>query len=146
MPTPLTPSLLPPLLSGRIYGVGVDLCHSPRIAAAHARHGERLVQRILTPLEQAEFANRTAHNPSRGLRYLASRFAAKEALAKALGTGLRGVMGFQSASVLNDDLGKPIWQTHGGLTNLFQTEQLLAHLSLSDEGEYVLAFCVIEKC
>ena len=134
-----------PLAHIRVFGVGVDICRSERLHNAYARRGPRLVQRLLTPAEQRIFAQRYAHNTERGLQFLTSRFAAKEALAKALGSGIRGLMGFQAASVLPDELGKPCIHTHGELTNLFASQGLRAHISLSDEGNHVIAYCLIEQ-
>jgi holo-[acyl-carrier-protein] synthase len=134
-----------PLRHAQIWGAGVDLCQIERVQAAYARQGERLLQRLLTPAEQSVFHQRQSENAARGVQYLAGRFAAKEALAKALGTGIRSMMGFQAASILSDELGKPWVQTHGELTKMFEREHLLAHISLSDEADLVLAYCVIEK-
>lgn len=77
--------------------------------------------------------------PARGLQYLASRFAAKS-LAKALGTGIRGVMGFQAFAFCLSELGKPCVHTHGELTKMFESQGLCAHISLSDEAGLVLAY------
>ena len=129
----------------RIWGIGVDLCQIDRVAAAHTRHPLRFAQRILTPEEYALFMARSRQDSSRGLQFLASRFAAKEALAKALGTGIRGVMGFQAASILPDELGKPCVHTHGEMTKLFAANGWMAHISLSDDAGWVVAYCVIEK-
>ena len=141
---PAAAALLPQLQTP-LYGIGVDICRVERIAAAYARHSLRLAQRILTPAECAIFQARLAANQTRGLSYLASRFAAKEALAKALGTGIRGRFGWQSCSVANDDLGKPYWQFAPDVAAWLQAQHLQAHLSLSDEGDMVAAFCVIEQ-
>lgn len=129
----------------RIWGVGVDICQVERVQAAYTRQGERLLLRLLTPSEQQVFHQRWEDLPARGLQYLASRFAAKEALAKALGTGIRGVMSFQAASILSDELGKPCIHTHGELTKMFESQKLHAHISLSDESGQVIAYCLIEQ-
>ena len=129
----------------RIWGIGVDICQVERMQAAYARQGNRLLLRLLTPAEQRVFHQRWTDLPARGVQYLASRFAAKESLAKALGSGIRGVMGFQAASILSDELGKPCVHTHGGLTKMFASQGLCAHISLSDELGWVIAYCVIEK-
>lgn len=133
-----------PLQQARVWGIGVDLCQLGRVQAAYARQGERLVLRLLTPAEQRAFHTRWGELPARGLQYLASRFAAKEALAKALGTGIRGVMGFQAASILSDELGKPCVHPHGELTKMFESQGLRAHISLSDEEGWVIAYCLVE--
>lgn len=154
-PAPLTPEQLASTLAQLLaqaddsakllQGIGTDLCDSRRIAAAYAKHGQRLVQRILTEAEQGVFAQRQSQRPERGLRYLASRFAAKEALGKALGTGIRGDYGWQSCSVLNNALGQPEVQPHGALAEQFTHFGLRAHISLSDEGDWIAAFCVLSR-
>jgi holo-[acyl-carrier protein] synthase len=133
-----------PQAQARILGVGVDICRIQRLAAAYSRHGDRLVQRLLTPAEQTFFSQRYEKSPQRGLQFLSSRFAAKEALSKALGSGIRGLMGFQSASVLPDELGKPCIHLHGDLTKMFAHHRWLPHISISDEEDCVVAYCLIE--
>lgn len=134
-----------PLPRARIFGVGVDLCQVERLQAAYMRQGERLLLRLLTPAEQHVFHMRWGEHPARGLHYLASRFAAKEALAKALGTGIRRAVGFQAASILSDELGKPCVHTHGELTKMFASQGLRAHISLSDDKGFVIAYCLVEQ-
>lgn len=130
---------------GRIVGVGVDICAVKRIAQAYGRFGSRWVARILVPTEAAEFSQRHARNTERGMAYLATRFAAKEALAKALGTGMRTPMGWQACAVVHDALGRPSWQLFGVLALDMQQRGLVAHLSVSDEEDVVAAFCVLEQ-
>jgi holo-[acyl-carrier protein] synthase len=112
-----------------------------RIAEMHRRYGERLVRRILADQELAEFA--AVKQPA---RFLAKRFAAKEALAKALGTGLRAPVSLGNIAVSHDDFGRPAyavmppltdWLTARGITRL--------HLSLSDERDHALAFAIAER-
>ncbi len=144
---PSSPTLPPsfPEAGVSVFGIGVDICQIARMRTAYARQGLRLAQRLLSPAEVLLFQERRARDTERGLHYLASRFAAKEALAKALGTGIRGAMGWQSVSVLPDELGKPQLQTHGELTKLFSEKQLRAHISLSDEVDCAIAYCLIEQ-
>lgn len=124
-----------------IRGIGVDLVSIPRIAEVLARHGERFARRILSPPEWSAFV--AAERPE---RLLAKRFAAKEALAKALGTGLREPMGFQSVSIEHDALGKPALRVHGALQNYIEQRGIGAmHLSLSDEREATVAFVLLES-
>jgi len=85
-----------------IYGIGTDIVSIPRIAAMLARHGERAALRLLAEAELAEFAAHT--DPA---RLLAKRFAAKEAFAKATGTGLRAPVAFANIAVQHNDLGRP---------------------------------------
>lgn len=124
-----------------IVGIGTDIIRIQRMDDVLARHGNRIVERILTPDEQTDFAQRA--DPG---RFLAKRWAAKEAAAKALGTGIRGAIGFHSFSVRHDDLGKPELQCLGGAA-----ERLAAlggsqcWLTLSDEAEYAVAFVVLSR-
>lgn len=123
-----------------ISGIGTDIVRVARLDALWQRHGERALKRLLVPAEIAE-ARGTADTG----RFLAKRFAAKEAFAKAFGTGIRGVVGFQTLEVTHDALGKPEFRFHGALQNEMKHLGCIAHLSLSDELDTVLAFVVIEK-
>lgn len=134
----------PTTTSATIFGVGVDLCKVERIQAVYAKFGQKFVRRILTEEELHLFTNRVAQSYDRGMRFLAGRFAAKEAFAKACGSGIRGAVGFQAISVVSDVLGKPFMQLDSKLTKMFLPQNVQAHLSLSDEDGYVLAYCVIE--
>ncbi|MBM4222042.1 MAG: holo-[acyl-carrier-protein] synthase, partial [Gammaproteobacteria bacterium] len=83
-----------------IFGIGTDILRIERIAAAHARYGERFVHRILMPEEMPGFAG--SGNP---VRYLAMRFAAKEAIVKAVGTGFAHGMWLRDSGILPDPRG-----------------------------------------
>jgi len=128
-----------------IHGIGTDLCDVRRMAEVVARRGERFAGVVLRPAELALWQARRAGHPERGVHYLATRFAAKEALAKALGLGMRAPMGWQACEVVSDALGRPVWRLHGDLAARFADNRWLAHLSLSDEREMVAAFVVIEQ-
>ncbi|HYR26564.1 MAG TPA: holo-ACP synthase [Aquabacterium sp.] len=127
-----------------IAGIGTDLCDVRRIEAAVTRQGERFVARILGPQEQAVFHGRQTSHASRAWRYLASRFAAKEAFSKAIGLGMRSPMNWHDCQVLNNELGQPIIVLSGELAGWFARQAWHAHLSLSDEGDFALAFVVID--
>ena len=71
-----------------IYGIGTDICDVRRIAASLERHGERFAEKVLADGELATWRARSARWPERGLRYLATRFSAKEAFSKAVGMGM----------------------------------------------------------
>ena len=75
-----------------IYGIGTDICDIRRIRASFGRHGERFAEKILSGGELTVWRRRSARWPERGLRYLATRFSAKEAFSKAIGTGMSGPM------------------------------------------------------
>ncbi|TGG91100.1 holo-ACP synthase [Natronospirillum operosum] len=122
-----------------IVGVGTDIIRIARMEEAWTRHGERLAERILTPTERENLRDHATP-----LRYLAKRWAAKEAVAKALGTGIRGGVGFQSIEVRNDDLGRPeVTLFDGALAQLEACGGRQCWLTLSDEAEYAVAFVVI---
>jgi holo-[acyl-carrier protein] synthase len=122
-----------------VVGIGTDLLDSRRIEQAYRRRGERLISRFLTPAEQQVWQQR-----GQSLNYLAKRFAAKEALAKALGTGIAKGVGFQQLEILNDEHGAPQVVLYGAARQRMQ--QLggrQALISLSDEGDWIQAFAVI---
>ncbi len=119
-----------------IFGIGTDIVEIQRIESALTRFGERFAQRLLGEAELAQF--REFAQPS---RFLAKRFAAKEAVAKALGTGFRHGIALDQITVANDDSGKPIVKLAGAAKN-FASENRVStiHLSLSDERHYAVAF------
>ncbi|MDE2120802.1 MAG: holo-ACP synthase, partial [Betaproteobacteria bacterium] len=82
-------------MNSALHGVGTDVCDLRRIEQVWARHGARFAERILGARERAVFEARRARCERRGLAYLGTRFAAKEALSKALGLGLRMPMSWQ---------------------------------------------------
>jgi holo-[acyl-carrier protein] synthase len=123
-----------------IHGIGTDLVAVARIAAMHARHGERLARRILAAQEWPDYAAAT-----RPERLLAKRFAAKEALAKALGTGLRAPVTLGNIAVSHDALGRPAYVVSAPLADWLRARGIgRLHLSLSDEHEHALAFAIAE--
>jgi holo-[acyl-carrier protein] synthase len=124
-----------------ILGIGNDLVQVARMATAYARYGERLTRRILSAAEADDLA-RAASKP----HFLAKRFAAKEALAKAVGTGLRPPVLMPAMTVGHDALGKPAFVFDVALSAwLSERGMQRVHLSLSDEHDLALAFVVIES-
>ena len=123
-----------------IHGVGTDIVRVARLADALERHGARFAERILDASERAAFA--AAPDPA---RLLAKRFAAKEAFGKALGTGVAAPATLHAVRVGHDALGKPVFEFSPLLAEHMREHGLRAHLSLSDETDYVVAFAVIEK-
>lgn len=114
-----------------MFQIGVDLIEIGRIETAIERWGERFFTRVYTPAERAHCRNRIPE--------LAARFAAKEAVMKALGTGIRGV-GWQEIEVLPNPNGKPLVYLHGGAQE--KAEKLGLHnlaISLSHSQEYAIA-------
>lgn len=128
-----------------IYGIGTDVCDIRRVAAALARRGERFAQKVLGPREIEVYRLRGARFPARGLAYLATRFAAKEAFAKAIGLGLRLPMTWRDCEVLKAASGQPEIHLHGALAAWFAARGLRAHVSLSDETDIATAFVVVEQ-
>ena len=123
-----------------ILGIGTDIVEVARIAASFAKHGELFVNRILLP---AEIAYCLAHRQP--APFLAVRFAAKEAVAKAFGTGIGAQLGWLDMEIRRDEAGAPFVVLHG------QGEKLLAargakklHVSLSHTENYAVATAILE--
>ena len=130
-----------------IYGIGTDIVQVARIERLLARWGDRFARRVLGPEELAEFMRRRSrggHGAAYAARYLAKRFAGKEAFSKAIGLGLREPMSLQSLQILNDSRGKPIAVAGKRLAPWLDERGLQAQVSLSDEIDTVLAFVVVE--
>jgi holo-[acyl-carrier-protein] synthase len=127
-----------------IYGIGTDLCDVRRIEAALERRGERLAEKVLGPHELAVFRDRRAAVPARGLRYLATRFSAKEAFSKAIGLGMRMPMTWRDCELVKARSGKPEIVLHGELAQWFAAHGLKAHVSVTDESDYAAAFVVVD--
>jgi holo-[acyl-carrier protein] synthase len=124
-----------------IHGIGTDLLDATRIRDGLARFGAHYADRILAPREHAGYE--TSHDPA---RFLAKCFAAKEAFAKAAGTGLRAPVTLRNIAVLRDAQGKPHFECAPELNAWLATRGICAHhVSLSDEGDLVLAFVVLEQ-
>ena len=124
-----------------IVGIGVDIAETARVEKLSAKFGQRFARRILTTDELLEF-DRRKHSSS----YLATRFAAKEAVAKALGTGIGEQLGFHSIQIDNDDKGKPLLRFMGTAVDLIAGLNIKnALISLSDEKHYVVAMVVLES-
>ena len=127
-----------------IVGIGTDLCDVRRIADALERRGERFAEKVLGPQELRVYRSRAAKVPLRGLRYLATRFAAKEAFSKAIGLGMRWPMAWRQCEILNADTGRPQIVLHGDLAGWFAERGWAAHVSVTDEGDSAQAFVVVE--
>ncbi len=128
-----------------IYGVGTDICDVRRIRASLERHGERFAGKILSDGELAAWRARTARWPDRGLRFLATRFSAKEAFSKAVGLGMRMPMTWRLCEVGKLASGQPVIVLHGVLKEWFDARGLSAHVSVTDETDYAASFVVVEK-
>jgi holo-[acyl-carrier protein] synthase len=128
-----------------IYGIGSDICDVRRIRASLERHGDRFAQKVLADGELATWRARSARWPERGVRYLATRFSAKEAFSKAIGLGMRMPMTWRHCEVAKLPSGQPVIVLHGALKDWFEARGLTAHLSVTDESDYAASFCVVEK-
>lgn len=127
-----------------IYGIGTDVCDIRRIAATLARRSERFAEKVLGPHEIEVFRARRNLVEARGVRFLATRFSAKEAFSKAIGLGMRMPMTWRACEVVNQPSGKPELRLHGELARWFESRGLHAHVSVSDETDYATSFVVVE--
>jgi holo-[acyl-carrier protein] synthase len=123
-----------------IFGVGTDIVAIARLRQLFERHGERALEKLLAPLERADFDR--AKDPA---RFLAKRFAAKEAFGKALGIGVATPATLPNIAVVHDALGKPAFSYAPELAAFLEQRGLSAHLSISDEKDLALAFVVMER-
>ena len=123
-----------------IYGIGTDLVDIERVKKILLKNRDGCVKRVLSEHEQALFAHKAD-----SAAYCAKRFAAKEAFAKALGTGIGRVVGFQDLTVRNNENGKPHFIPSEKL-RLYLLEKGInqAHLSISDESQNAVAFVILE--
>ncbi|HZG21227.1 MAG TPA: holo-ACP synthase [Herbaspirillum sp.] len=128
-----------------IYGIGTDILKIPRLEAALQRHGDRFAGKILGPQEMEKYLRRKAKVEARGIRFLATRFAAKEAFSKAIGMGMRMPMTWRAMQVLNAPSGKPVVVCSGALQQWMQEQGLSAQVTITDEAEYAVAFVIVEK-
>ena len=123
-----------------IVGIGVDIICIARMVKILERHNQHFAKRILTEREMLVYEK--APNPA---AFLAKRFAAKEAAAKALGTGI-GKVSFRHIEVSNNSLGAPILTLLGYAAELQQTLAITrCHLSITDETDHAVAFVVLES-
>lgn len=122
-----------------IYGIGTDIVRVARMSANVSRYGERFARKILADEEMQAY-----HVAVDQGRFLAKRFAAKEAVVKAMGTGFRDGISMHHIAVRHDELGKPLLHCSGRMQDLMgQYGVTEGHLSLSDEQEYAIAFAVL---
>jgi len=127
-----------------IVGIGTDLCDIRRIQEALHRRGERFAEKVLGPQEILVYRQRSARVAVRGLRYLATRFAAKEAFSKAIGLGIHWPMTWRACEILNQSSGRPHIVLNGELADWFARKNWQAHVTVTDEVDHALAFVVIE--
>ncbi|CDH06049.1 holo-(acyl-carrier-protein) synthase (CoA:apo-(acyl-carrier-protein) pantetheinephosphotransferase) [Xenorhabdus bovienii str. oregonense] len=124
-----------------IVGLGTDIVEISRIEEIVERSGERLAKRVLIDREWQQYQH---HNQP--IRFLAKRFAVKEAAAKALGTGMRNGLAFNQFEVINDPLGKPTLKLHGEAETLADKLNVRSlHVTLADERRYACATVILES-
>ena len=123
-----------------IFGIGTDIAAVARLASLFERHGAAAAEKLLAPDEMADFEKAGDKG-----RFLAKRFAAKEAFAKALGTGIRPPATLTAIGVGHDDLGKPVIECYGQLEKMVKIKNLKTHLSISDEADYAVAYVILEQ-
>lgn len=125
----------------QIIGIGTDIVKKARIKKIFNSFNEKFAAKILTPYEITQY--KIAKNK---ISYLAKRFAAKEAIAKALGTGINGTVSLSEIEIYNNDLGKPEMRLLGA-TQIFANTLGVSssHLTIADEKEFAIAFAILEK-
>ena len=128
-----------------IYGIGTDICDIRRIRASLEKHGERFAQKVLSDNEMTTYRARSERWPERGVRYVATRFSAKEAFSKAIGLGMRMPMTWRLCEVAKLPSGQPTIVLHGVLKEWFEAQGLTAHVSVSDESDYATSYVIVEK-
>jgi len=124
-----------------ITGIGIDIVQVDRIATVYSRYGFKFARRVLAAEELDAFQR--SRYP---VRFLAMRFAAKEATSKALGTGFRQGVSLRQIEVLHNIAGKPFLRLHGAVSEHAARQGVVAtHVSLTDEQEYAAAVVVFES-
>jgi holo-[acyl-carrier protein] synthase len=123
-----------------ILGTGIDIIEVARIAASHEKFGERFLTRVLRPAEIAYCLSHKQPAP-----FIAARFAAKEAVSKAFGTGIGAHLGWQDIEVARKESGEPFVILHDGGLRLFEVRGARqVHLSLSHTANYAAATAILE--
>ncbi|MFA9275291.1 MAG: holo-ACP synthase [Candidatus Aquirickettsiella gammari] len=128
-----------------IFGIGTDIVKISRIQAALARHPQRFAAKILGPDEQLIYQERAAQSLRRAVLFLSTRFAAKEAFSKAIGLGVRHPMNWHALQIASNEFGRPQLYWQGELAVWMTERNLSAHLSISDEDEFAIAYVIIEQ-
>lgn len=124
-----------------ISGIGTDIVRVERIARSLDRHGAAFAERVLSEREMPEY-----HASRQQAHLVAKRFAVKEAVSKAFGTGIGAEMSFHDISVVHDALGKPLLAFSDAAQARLEARGITHHhVSISDEHDYVIAFVVFES-
>lgn len=128
-----------------IYGIGTDIVRIARIEESLQKLGQRFAEKILGQEEYAIYLQRQASSEAKAIRFLATRFSAKEAFSKALGTGFRAPVSWHGVQIVNEANGKPVFQFDASTADWMHAHALNAHVSLSDEQDYAVSFVTIEQ-
>lgn len=128
-----------------IRGIGCDVVEVKRVADVLAKHGERFVDRLLTPNEKPLYEKRKSLSREHALAFIASRWAVKEAVSKALGTGIADDVTFHSMEVMHNAKGAPLMIFNDSLKERLMKQGLFVHVSITDEKNVVAAFAVAEQ-
>lgn len=129
---------------GKIAGIGLDIIRVERIQGVYDRFGDKFLRRILGAQEIEVFHRRFNRDPRRGIRFLATRFAAKEAFSKAIGLGMHTPMAWSRMQTLNAPGGRPVVKLSDPLASWYAQRYGRAHVSVTDESDMVAAFVVVE--
>ena len=128
-----------------IVGIGCDVVEQKRVTEALEKYGDRFVQRLLTASEIRIYEKRLALSRERGLSFLASRWAVKEAISKALGTGISGDVTFHAMTIMHTQSGAPMAVFSDALKERLQQEGIFVHITITDEKTVAAAFAVAEQ-
>lgn len=142
-PTPVSTPAAP--LATTLYGVGTDILQISRVIGVMERTRGRFAERVLGPEELKVYHARRNRSEARGLAYLCTRFAAKEAVSKAIGLGMRSPMMWRAVQTLNAPSGKPVVVASGALVQWLAERQLTIEISITDEKEYAVAFAIASR-
>lgn len=126
-----------------ILGLGCDILEVGRIENLLRKGRESFIKRVLTLEEIAEYERRSDKSAPRGTLYIATRYCAKEAFSKAMGTGVGEQFSFQDLSVLNDEMGRPRLVYSERLLMWLNSRRAYAQMSLSDEQNYAMSTVIL---
>ncbi len=126
-----------------ILGLGCDILEVGRLEGLLRKRRDVFIKRVLTPAEIDEYERRSDKSAIRGTLFVATRYCAKEAFSKAMGTGVGAQFSFQDLSVLNSDSGTPVLVYSERLENWLQSRRAQAKISISDEQNYVMSTVIL---
>lgn len=126
-----------------ILGLGCDILEVGRLEGLLRKGRDVFIKRVLTPGEIDEYERRSDKSAIRGTLFVATRYCAKEAFSKAMGTGVGAQFSFQDLSVLNSDSGAPVLVYSARLENWLQSRRAQAKISISDEQNYVMSTVIL---